>query len=119
MRARKFDHHNGRRPVDQEEQEHRDHNVYSQIEPMRQGLVLKEAEQIHVPLIEIGEAIEKDDEESDLVDDEQELAACLVVKVLEQSNQNKISQESEEPFRKITNGGRRPDFLRRPLEQMI
>ena len=86
---------------------------------MRDRPVLHETEQIQVPLVDIGQAVDEEDEQGQLVDIEEEGTTGLVVKIFQQTDQNEIAQEPEKPNRKISYHRRRGKLLFWLLEKVI
>jgi hypothetical protein len=71
-----------------------------------------------VPLVDIGQAVEEEDEQGQFVDIEGEGATGLFVEILQQTDQNEIAQESEKPNREIAHHRRRGKLPLRLLEKV-
>jgi hypothetical protein len=89
------------RPVDDVENQHGNDHVHRQIQTVREPLVLEKPEQVHIPLVEIGQAIDEDHEQRELVELVEEQAAGLVVKIFQQADQNEIPQQVEKKMQKL------------------
>jgi hypothetical protein len=85
------------RSVDDDENHHGNDHVHGQIQTVCEPPVLEKPEQIHIPLVEIGQAIDEDHEQRELVDVVKERAAGLIVEIFQQADQNEIPQQVEKP----------------------
>ena len=71
------------------------------VEDVREPLVLQEAEQVDVPLIGVGQAVEQDHNKREGVEVEQDRAARLLGKIFQAADEDEIAQQVEEPLGEI------------------
>jgi len=72
-----------------------------------------------VPLVDIGQAVDEEDEQGQLVDVEEEGTIGLFLKILQQTDEDEIAQKPEKPNREISYHRRRGKPPFRPLEKVM